>query len=368
MKPKKGPGFFTKILLFINFLLALALLLSYLAPVTNPVKTWIIPFLGLGYPPLLLANLIFIVFWTISRRWYALLSVVAILVGLKPLQNTIGFNEARTYKQKISPQAIRVMTYNVHNFKRFGAKNDVSTKHEILDIISQYQPDVLGIQEFYTKFRGEYAMRDSIKYFLHANMYFEAVNYNTPYDAAGMAIFTKYKIINQGLIWLSDPGNGNQCLFTDLVNKRDTFRFYSIHLKSIGFDQEDYQSMDNAPKGKTDMHSYRRIAGKLKQAFIKRSKQVAIIKAHAAKCPYPYIISGDFNDTPSSYAVHTIGTGMKNAFFEKGSGLGKTYNGDFPNYQIDYIFTTKQFSVRNYQVIERKLSDHYPVYSDLLLK
>jgi endonuclease/exonuclease/phosphatase family metal-dependent hydrolase len=59
--------------------------------------------------------------------------------------------------------------------------------------------------------------------------------------------------------------------------------------------------------------------------------------------------------------------GLNNSFREKGSGLGRTYNGDFPNYQIDYIMSSKQFSVFNYKVIEKKLSDHYPVRSDLVL-
>jgi endonuclease/exonuclease/phosphatase family metal-dependent hydrolase len=45
--------------------------------------------------------------------------------------------------------------------------------------------------------------------------------------------------------------------------------------------------------------------------------------------------------------------GLKNAFREKGSGLGRTYNGDFPNYQIDYIMTSPQFEVFNYKVIEK---------------
>ena len=60
--------------------------------------------------------------------------------------------------------------------------------------------------------------------------------------------------------------------------------------------------------------------------------------------------------------------GLKNAFCEKGSGFGRTYNGDFPNYQIDYIMASPAFDVLDYDIIEKKLSDHYPVCSDLLLK
>lgn len=93
-----------------------------------------------------------------------------------------------------------------------------------------------------------------------------------------------------------------------------------------------------------------------------------MMKDHMAQCPYPYIVAGDFNDTPSSYAVNQMSKGIKNAFREKGRGLGRTYNGDIPNYQIDYILVSPQFDVLNYTVIEKKLSDHYPIRSDLLLK
>jgi endonuclease/exonuclease/phosphatase family metal-dependent hydrolase len=59
--------------------------------------------------------------------------------------------------------------------------------------------------------------------------------------------------------------------------------------------------------------------------------------------------------------------GLKNAFREKGAGFGRTYNGDFPNYQIDYIMASPQFDVASYLIIEKKLSDHFPLRSDLVL-
>ncbi|HEY9196231.1 MAG TPA: endonuclease/exonuclease/phosphatase family protein, partial [Mucilaginibacter sp.] len=160
----------------------------------------------------------------------------------------------------------------------------------------------------------------------------------------------------------------NQCLYIDVNKNGKTFRVYSVHLQSIKFDPEDYKYIDSVShKGKTDMQSTKRLGDKLKNAFIKRSVQVFKVKAHAAKCPYPYIISGDFNDTPTSFAVNQMAAGLKNAFCEKGSGLGRTYNGNFPNYQIDYIMASKQFEVASYQIIEKKLSDHYPLRSDLIL-
>lgn len=365
-KRKRRLSFFNRLILGLNGLLCLALLLSYLSPYTNPQRNSYIAFFGLAYPPLLLLNALCIVYWLLFNARYALLSVLVILVGYSSLLNHIGFRHTSKPVKRDS-DCIRIMTYNVHEFKRYGADNDSWTRHDIFNIISGQQPDVIGIQEFYTRWRGQYAMLDSVKQILDTHYVYFAPAYASGRDAMGMALFSKFPIINQGLIQISEKGSENQCLFIDVKRNNQVFRVYSIHLQSIKLGPSDYNYLDSIKKREANFTSSKRIGSKLKQAFIKRSAQVAIVKQHAAKCPYPYIISGDFNDTPSSYAVHQLSTGMKNTFREQGSGLGRTYNGDFPNYQIDYIFASPQFKVEDYHVIEKKLSDHYPVYSDLLL-
>ncbi|MGN8067675.1 endonuclease/exonuclease/phosphatase family protein [Mucilaginibacter sp. SG564] len=369
MKVKRKQSFIGKIILWINLLLCVALLISYLAPNVDPRKVWLFAFFGLAYPVLLIFNLIMLTYWVLRRRWQFLLSLVTILLGYGVLFNNIGFRLGSAETEKpAATNAIRVMTYNVHNFKRYGASNDISTKHQILTLISQQQPDIIGFQEFYTKNKGQYEMRDSLIRIIGAsNFYFEPFNFNNT-EAIGMAIFSRFPIVGKGLIRLTETKSENQCLFVDVKRGEKVFRFYSVHLQSIRFDPEDYKYLDSvSKKGKTDMQSTKRLGGKLKIAFEKRSEQVFKIKEHAAKCPYPYLITGDFNDTPTSFAVNQMAKGLKNAFRQKGSGFGRTYNGDFPNYQIDYIMASPQFDVATYKIIEKKLSDHYPLRSDVVL-
>jgi endonuclease/exonuclease/phosphatase family metal-dependent hydrolase len=365
----KKLNFLDKLALWFNYLLCIALLIGYLAPIIDPRKVWVIAFFGLAYPPILLINLIMIVYWVLRWKWPAYLSIITILIGWGVLNNNIGLRLKSNFAGKKDTNMVRMMTYNVHYLKRFGEKNDSSARHGILSLIHQQNPDIIGMQEFYSRKRGKYAIVDSILRIMSTrHYYFEILNGN-PNDAMGFAVFSKFPIINKGLIYLTQDGTGNQCLFIDVKKNNKLFRVYSVHLQSIRFDPEDYRYLDNvSKKGKTDMSSSRRIGAKLKKAFLKRSEQVAIIKKHAAACAYPYIISGDFNDTPSSYAVNQMSRGIQNAFREKGSGLGRTYNGDFPNYQIDYIMASKDFKIASYKIIEKKLSDHYPVCSDLLLK
>jgi len=370
MKVKTRLNLFDKSLLFLTILVCLSLLISYLAPIADPAKYWPIAFFGLAYPFLLILALLFLILWLFRNGKWALLPLLVILTGWGILNKNIGLRSHTRAPMIKDTNTVRLMTYNVHNFKRYGSNNDVSTKHEILEIINEHQPDVLGIQEFYTRKQGQYDMRDSVQKILNTTYcYFEAFEASDR-EVIGMAIFSKFPIIAHGLIALSsDKTSGNQCLYADIKKNNKTFRVYSIHLQSIGFDPEDYKYLDSVShRGKTSMGSTKRLFSKLKQAFIKRSEQVAKIRQDAADCPYPFIISGDFNDTPSSFAVNQMGKGLKNAFNEKGAGLGRTYNGDFPNYQIDYIMASPGFDILDYDITQKKLSDHYPVCSDLLLK
>jgi len=366
--PNKGK-IIDKIIFWLNILLCLSLLTSYCAPLVDPKTFWLFAFFGLAYPFLLAANIIMVMYWLLRRKIYILLSVVSIIGGWSALNNTVGFRASGNDAPKpADTNSIRVMTYNVHNFKRYGSKNDISTKHEILDIISRERPDIIGIQEFYTRKHGQYDMRDSIvKIMGPGYYYFEPVIFNTT-EAIGIAIFSKFPLTGHGLIRFTERASENECIYIDVKKGNRQFRFYSVHLQSIRFDPEDYKYINGIThEGKADMSSARRLGSKLKTAFIKRSSQVVKIKQHAAQCLSPYIISGDFNDTPESYAVNEMNKGLKNAFREKGSGFGRTYNGNFPNYQIDYIMASPQFNIQSYQVIEKTLSDHYPVRSDVIL-
>ena len=357
-------------MLGLNCALCLVLLLCYLAPVTDPRKYWVIAFFGLAYPPILLANGLFIIYWAFRKSWYALLSIGFIIIGINVFKNNIGLHIGGGDRFVAGDQtAIKFMTYNVHGFKKFGPPRDSSTRREILTLIRNEQPDIIGIQEFFTRRRGKYAMTDSMKKGLgYKYHYFVDVNRNAD-EAIGIAIFSKLPIINSGLIQLAEDYSENQCIYIDAKKGDKTIRVYSVHLQSINFKAEDYKYLDTVSKsGKTDMISTRRLGAKIKRAFLKRADQVFKIRSSANECPYPYVIAGDFNDTPTSYAVSQMAKGLKNAFREKGWGLGRTYNGDFPNYQIDYVMVSPAFDVKSYNIIEKKLSDHYPIVTDLVLK
>jgi endonuclease/exonuclease/phosphatase family metal-dependent hydrolase len=256
------------------------------------------------------------------------------------------------------------MTYNVHNFQNtFNSSAHVP----ILQLINLNQPDVIGFEEFNLK-PSLFKVCDSLKKILHTDQFYFEPFIKTQYDSTGLALFSKYSIIHHGIIRLSNERNENQAIYIDIKYKSTIVRVYTFHLQSLKLKEQDYNNLNGfSHEGIISLRGLRRIISKLKGGFIEREKQVELIRQHASKCPYPYVFMGDFNDTPSSYAFNQMAIGMNNAFRNSGTGVGKTFNGGFASFQIDYILVSKQFHVLDYQIIHKVISDHYPVMSDVAL-
>ena len=363
-KKKSKISYFSKGIFAANILAALMLLISYTASITDPQIFWPIAFFGLAYPAFFIINILFIIYWLFVSPKFALLSLVCILTGYKFVTSHIGFRESTAIAvPKSSANFLRLMTYNVHNFKKFGATNDEFTKDQILNIIRQEQPDILCIQEFFTRKKGDYNFIKLIKEIMETNYYYFEPNTDNGYETIGLAIFSKFPIKNKGVIRFKNT-HGNEALFADIEFNKEPVRIYNVHFQSINFKPEDYKYIKEITKER-DVESSRRIGSRLKRAFLKRSEQVKVLKEHTKNNSIPYMVAGDFNDTPVSYTVNSMAEGLKNCFREKGSGFGITYNGAFPNFQIDYILVSKTIDVKNYLIIDKKISDHYAVRSDL---
>jgi len=365
IRKKKKYNFLDKLILPVAVALAIALIMGTLAGKMDPREHAIIAFFGLAYPYVLLVNIIFLVWWVISKKWlFAICTVIFIAIGHKTLKATfsLGGNEGQLEKAE---NTIRMMTWNVHNFKLYGEGNDERVKEKMLDVIETQNPDVICFQEFYTRYKGSFDIVDSLKTLMKTrHFYFVPTNKNE-YEAIGLAIFSKYPIKSEGKIPFVEGYPGNMSIYTDLNIKGKTLRIYNVHFQSISFEKQDYDYLDKVKEMNTEIKPSKRILRMLKNAFLKRSGQVDIMKTEMAKCKTPFLIAGDFNDTPASYVVTQITSGLNNAFIKQGAGFGTTYNGKFPNFQIDYIATSKEMEILNYKITQAKLSDHFPVRSDI---
>ena len=115
------------------------------------------------------------------------------------------------------------------------------------------------------------------------------------------------------------------------------------------------------------LSKYLPIVKKLGKAYRQRGIQTAELTSFIDNSPYPIILGGDFNDTPSSFAYQQVNELLDDSFIKKGKGIGSTYNGIIPFLRIDYIFTDKKFTCTHYQKIKNLNSDHFPIIADIIL-
>lgn len=363
MEKKHRASFFVKIILGVNIFFAILLLLSTFSSYISPQKLWISGFFGLLYPYFLIINFSFVIFWLIFKRKFILVSLTVILLGWNDYGLYLRFNKIRA----VDSTYFKVMSYNVRLFGLYNYNKDFSYRDKIMKLIADEKPDILSLQEYYydktMKFRTEDLIlkNSGLKYhndkyvFVSRDKYF-----------FGISTYSRYPIAGSGSI-IFENSRTNSCIFNDIIIHKDTVRVYNIHFASIHFAKEDYNFIEeisnNTTSGKSAFKvGIMKILSKMKHAFVLRASQCEKVRNHITTSPYPVIVTGDFNDTPGSYAYKTIrSAGLSDAFTESGKGPGYTYAGIFPSFRIDYILYGKPFKSCNFKTIRKKYSDHYPI-------
>ena len=157
----------------IAVLLAIALVLGFLAGRFDPRDYKYIPFFGLAYPFMLGLNVLMIIWWCIRGRWsFACSTLILILLGWSALSATFGVFGNEGIGPKARAEDIRMMTYNVHSFKPYGTDIVDSVKEQMLDLIQKENPDVICFQEYFTRRKGPYDITDSLKHILDTRHFY----------------------------------------------------------------------------------------------------------------------------------------------------------------------------------------------------
>jgi endonuclease/exonuclease/phosphatase family metal-dependent hydrolase len=366
--------FTKKFFIITNAILAVLFLCGAYGGWLNPQNWWPLGFVTLSAFYLMLLLMAFIFFWLFVKPGWSLLSVVTLLIAFKPITNIVPFRFSTSFQKEKQTNALRIMSWNVEHFDILEYKTHPETKQKMLQLIKDYQPDIACFQEMV----GSDSVRKAINYIpdiMEAEGFSDYhYSYNPKLDFDGnhhfgIIIFSKYPIINKQTISFY-PYNYNSIFeYIDVVKGADTLRVFNIHLQSLKFTNTNLEYIDNPSlKDEADLKKSKSLISKLKTGFLKRKQQAERIRAEIDKSPYLVIVCGDFNDVPNSYAYNTIGSGLQNAFAEKGSGIGRTFSGISPTLRIDNIFVAQSFAVLQYNRIPKKLSDHFPVMADVELK
>jgi endonuclease/exonuclease/phosphatase family metal-dependent hydrolase len=356
-----------KIWLILNIGVVLWVLAGAYCMLVPPYEFWPAAFIAFSMPGALVLNLLFLLYWLVKRSWYGVLPLAVLLLGWEYYGRLLAINLGKKEPQQ-QAKTLQVLSFNTHAFNAYDDKEENSV--EMIDWVSRHPADVYCLQEFYSRKNSDVfntISRIGIRYDKHYK--FSAAQTDRYNAKFGIAIFSKYPIIEQGEITF-DKNTANRVLWADLDMKGDTIRVYAVHLQSMSIKATDientYSAIGNEDSFKREG---RNVARRLRKGFIARGHQVELLIEHFQKSPYPFIVCGDFNDIPFSYTYNELAKRLDNAMVEAGTGVGATYNGPIPFLRIDNQFYSKGLRAYDFKTYyEMGLSDHFPISAKYVLE
>lgn len=298
-----------------------------------------------------LLNLFLLFLGIFSWSRYALIPLAVLIIGYKFADITFQLNP-RAESEDIS---IQVLSYNAHLFDYKRRVDGGSFDPNVFKWIQEHPADVKVFQEFYNDRTS--VSRNALQILgedVGLESSYHVIDGNKDRRSYGLAIFSKYPIINEGKVFDNNKTNG--AIFADILVDRDTVRIYNAHLESMKINSEGLEDLDGV------RDNYRQTLGKLHRGSLARSRQLKVLAEHIKFSPHPIILMGDLNEVPYSYTYFKLSETLKNAFEEAGRGFGFTYNRILFFLRIDHIFSSSELKALEFKTHrEVDYSDHYPI-------
>lgn len=357
VKSKRKLSFGRRLLIFFvgifAFLGALSMTMCALSPFVSPETFVWASFFGLTFWPILIFNLLILIALVLLKsRKTLLISLFAIIIAVP------GFKKSYSVNHKYTEEgSVKVLSYNVKHFQDINnnRRKADEVKNDIAEIILQQNADVVCVQEsglWNEKKIADFASKIDCKYYATTKKY------------SGNVIFSKFPVEDDE--FTEDFNKEHYSTgFIKLIKGGEKGNFYleCAHLKSFMISGEEIEYLNNASQYVENSETMgKSLIIKLKEGFKGRVEDSKMIIKNLPYNDIPIVICGDFNDTPLSYTYHNMRSAeLRDAFTEVGKGVGKTYCGRLPLLRIDYFWISDGVIPMTFDVVKRKLSDHYPI-------
>lgn len=337
-----------------NVLVAVGFLICAYSPYISPVHHPRWACAGLFFPIFLALNAAFCVFWLVVRRRYALFPLCVFLIGWGALTTYLPWQLGGAEKPVGS--VLKILTYNTMGMP-VEKDEDGEEQNPVLDYVIDSDADIACLQEFPCV--KEAAVKKALG---KVYPYAKVVKFS---GGNGLGLFSRFPILDAERISYESLNNGSVAFH--LKWGKDTVLFVGNHLESNKLDKHDkevYTDMLKKPDEDKVKEGGKYLLHKLADAVAIRAPQADSVALYIREHPFRYtIVCGDFNDSPLSYAHRVIGEGLQDAFVERGTGLGISYNRNHLYFRIDHLFASPAFRILTCEVDNSiKTSDHYPLW------
>ncbi len=276
-------------------------LISYMSVLVSPAVFWPVVFLSYAIPGFLMLNGLLMFMMAIGWRHLIVFPAIGLVCGFPFFLVSVKLNTNR----ETAKNAFSVLSLNAKFFRKPKTYDAFSL--DMIKWVAKDSSDIKCIQEYSTDNRWE--PLDATKQITMPG--YHAFTLQSKVEDRdhnpGLAIFTKFDILDSGVVW-EDTTTSNGTIFVDLLVRKDTLRVYNVHLGSMGLNVGQYKNP----------HYYgyklKTLVAKLRHGATNRSAQIDRIIEHTKTSPYPYLICGDFNETPYGYNYLRLRRHFSNAF------------------------------------------------------
>ena len=303
---------------------------------------------GLAYPLLAVGTV-----WRLtSFRWLKSMGPLAVLLVTWPSFShvfSVGLSQPDV---AMSEDSFEVTTFNVRRLDEFEWLDGDQTRQDIATWLAE-QPDGIWCFQEFPK-RGKATLRAAGFSWLKPRRRL----FTWPREA-GPALASSYPVKDWTTYMFEDEDAGQgRVLQADVETPAGLVRVFNVHLQSLHFDHADYDAVEEGPSREQGA----RLWGLITDASKARALQAQELVRRMEESPYPVIVAGDFNDTPMSYAMHTLrGSRAEDTFVAASFGPGGTHLGAIPGLRIDGILADTTLQCVSHDTHGVVLSDHRPV-------
>lgn len=310
---------------------------------------------GMFFPLFVVANLLFLLVWIFVKWRYCWIPVAGFVLAFIPIRTYLPIH----FGSSSDDEGITLISYNVcaygGNFKYEAAVDTVASYLQRIDA------DIVCLQEDmggkggsgFDKLKTLYPYNDTV----HVSENLALIN--------AVGIHSRYPIVRKERIPYKSVANGSVAYY--LLIDTDTVLIINNHLESTHLSDKERQRYKEVLRGEMEHEEAEaellQLFEKLGDCMVMRAPQAEAVHQYiTAHSQYPTLVCGDFNDTPISYARHTIAKGLTDCFVSAGCGLGLSYNQKGFNLRIDHLMCSSHFEPQECH-IDNKMdaSDHYPL-------